>query len=159
MKKLKNTISIILISFFVSLDVNANENVWIQEKDPEKFKLIENQFRGFDVSMVEIGYRYQELYWAGKENNWEYAKYQTEKIELSIKNALIRRPKRKNSSKYFLDNVLAEIKKIINKKDSKKFEISFNNLTNGCNTCHLQEKVPFFKINKPKHNLSIVSIK
>lgn len=159
MKKLRNNLLIILISFFVILDVNANESIWIQENDPEKFKLIEKQFRGFDVSMMEVGYRYQELYWAGKEKNWSYAKYQVDKIELSIKNALIRRPKRKNSSKYFLDNVLPEIKNIIEKKESNKFEISFTKLTNGCNTCHTQEKVEFFRVNKPKINLSIISIK
>ena len=41
---------------------------------------IEKHLRGLDVAMTEIGYRYGELHVAARERNWDYAKYQTEKI-------------------------------------------------------------------------------
>ena len=52
--------------------------------------------------MVEIGYRYQELYWAGADSNWEYAGYQLAKIDLALANARERRPKRQASAARFL---------------------------------------------------------
>ncbi|WP_312554546.1 hypothetical protein [Empedobacter brevis] len=48
---------------------------WIKGNDLEKLETIENQFSGFDMAMVETGYRYQELYWARQDENWEYADY------------------------------------------------------------------------------------
>jgi len=53
--------------------------------EQEKINTIEKQFRGFDNAMVETGYRYQELYWAGQDENWEYADYQLEKIAIERK--------------------------------------------------------------------------
>jgi len=52
---------------------------WLKGDESQKFETIAKQLRGFDMAMVETGYRYQELYWAGKDENWEYASYQVEK--------------------------------------------------------------------------------
>lgn len=51
--------------------------------------------------MVEVGYRFTELYFAGKEHNWDYAKYQAEKIEVALRLGLERRPKRAQSAQFF----------------------------------------------------------
>lgn len=40
------------------------------------------------MPMVEKGYRDQELYWAGQDENWDYADYQIEKIRKAIENGL-----------------------------------------------------------------------
>jgi CRISPR/Cas system CSM-associated protein Csm2 small subunit len=99
--------------------------------------------------MVETGYRYQELYWAGQDQNWEYAEYQLEKIKIAIANGLERRPKRAKSAQHFLTYVLPEMKKSLEKKDTKIFNKNFKTLTLNCNSWHAMEKVPFFSVQIP----------
>ena len=63
--------------------------------------------------MVEIGYRYQEFYWAGMDSNWEYADYQLTKMKLSLENALERRPKRRPSAEELFLPSLDEMKRAV----------------------------------------------
>lgn len=135
-------------------DKETSESDWIRGTETEKIMTIEKHFRGFDNAMVETGYRYQELYWAGKDQNWEYAEYQLDKIKIAIENGLERRPKRAKSSETFLKHVLPEMKKNIETKDTAIFNQGFQNLTIHCNNCHLMEKVPFFNVNIPTERQS-----
>lgn len=154
--KLFMTILLTFVIFSCNLQTEQKnvQGDWIKGTEKEQIKTIEKQFRGLDNAMVEIGYRYQELYWAGKEQNWEYANYQLEKIKLAIENGLIRRPKRAKSATYFLTNVLPEMKKALEKKDSKIFNQNFKKLTISCNSCHAMEKVPFFSVQIPTERQS-----
>lgn len=130
---------------------------WIKGTNEEQIKIIENQFRGFDNAMIETGYRYQELYWAGQEQNWDYANYQLNKIETAIKNGLERRPKRAKSAEYFLTYVLPQMKESLDEKDVKIFNKAFETLTTNCNNCHSMEKVPYFSVKIPKHKQSPIT--
>lgn len=130
-------------------DKNPEQGEWIKGTEAEKIKTIEKQFRGFDNTMVETGYRYQELYWAGEDQNWEYADYQLEKIKLAIENGLERRPKRAKSAEHFLTYVLPEMKKSLESKDTSVFNKNLQTLTINCNSCHAMEKVPFFTVKIP----------
>ena len=78
---------------------SAEKATWIRGDSQERWTTVERHLRGLDIAMVEIGYRYQELYWAGVDSNWEYATYQAKKIGLALENALERRPKRRASAK------------------------------------------------------------
>jgi hypothetical protein len=80
-------------------DPNAG---WLKGSADEKVATVERHLRGLDVSMAEIGHRYGELLVAGKERNWDYVKYQAEKIDLSLRLAVERRPKRAKSAEPFL---------------------------------------------------------
>lgn len=40
----------------------SGSETWIKGNEEEKLKTIETQFRGFEMAMVETGYRYTELY-------------------------------------------------------------------------------------------------
>lgn len=144
----------ILIMLFCLVCNQQTENSkaqgdWIKGTEQEKIETIEKQFRGFDNAMVETGYRYQELYWAGQDENWEYAHYQLEKIKITIENGLERRPKRAKSASYFLNNVLPEMTKSLEKKDTVIFKKNFQTLTINCNSCHAMEKVPYFNVQIP----------
>lgn len=71
---------ILVLCFFLLLGctnkkIKNVQGQWIMGTEQEQLKTIENQFRGFDMAMVETGYRYQELYWAGQDENWPYAEY------------------------------------------------------------------------------------
>lgn len=142
---------IILLVFACSQksEKSKSQGDWITGTEQEQIKTIEKQFRGFDNAMVETGYRYQELYWAGQDQNWEYAGYQIDKIKIAIENGLERRPNRANSSDHFLNNALPEMKNSVLSKDTAIFNSGFQALTISCNACHAMEKVAFFNVQIP----------
>ncbi|MGL4630898.1 MAG: hypothetical protein ACRCVT_06795 [Leadbetterella sp.] len=128
---------------------NGNKNIWLKGTTEENINKIDKQMRGFDQAMIEVGYRYQELYWAGKDQNWPYAKYQIEKIKWVIELAMERRPQRAPSAKIFLEQAIPYIEESLAKKDSSDFIASFETLTGYCNACHSMEKVPHFTVRTP----------
>lgn len=130
---------------------------WITGSEDAQLKTTEKHFRGLDVAMLEIGHRYQELYWAGKDANWEYASYQLDKIKLALTNAIERRPLRKESGDYFLENDLPLMVEAISKKDTAVFNDAFQIFTLSCNSCHAKEKVPFFNVKVPVVRTSIIT--
>jgi putative heme-binding domain-containing protein len=78
---------------------------------------------------------------AGKTRNWEYAQYQTEKIDLSLRLAIERRPKRAKSAQPFLDETLPEVMRAIKTKDGPTFDAALDRLRAGCIQCHRAENV------------------
>ncbi|MCU0444513.1 MAG: hypothetical protein MUE85_06305 [Microscillaceae bacterium] len=133
-----------------------SDGAWLKNSEKEKITQIEQQFRGFDMAMLEINYRYQELYWAGKEKNWQYAQYQLDKIKLSLQNAIIRRPKRQKSTQEFLANEFEKMQSHLTKQDSGQFLSGFQLFTTGCNVCHAKEKMPFFQVKIPIIKTSVI---
>jgi hypothetical protein len=121
---------------------------WLKGAPHEKLDVVARQLRGWDMTMVETGYRYQELYWAGMDGNWEYATYQAEKIRQTMEYGLERRPKRKTSAETFL-KALQEMDSVVTHHDTTAFLPAFQMLTRQCNTCHKDEKVPFFRVDLP----------
>jgi hypothetical protein len=119
----------------------------------ERFARVARQLRGFDVAMVETGYRYGELYWAGQDQNWEFAKYQIEKIRTAVKNGVERRPKRGPSAQV-LEGALSGVEDAIAAKNPALFAERFAVLTASCNACHQTEGVPFVHVRPPAIRLS-----
>lgn len=149
---------ILILSILVSCTTQTEyvpiEGKWIKGTQAEQLKTIENQFRGFDKTMVEVGYRYQELYWSGQDENWEYANYQLQKIEKTIKLGLQRRPKRAQSATHFLEYVIPEVNKAIQAQDKQLFETNFKMMRTNCTNCHMAERVPTFTVRIPTHRQS-----
>lgn len=119
----------------------------------ERFAKVAKHLRGFDVAMVETGYRYGELYWAGQDRNWDYAKYQVEKIRTAVQNGVERRPRRAQSAQ-MLDGALPGVEEAITAKDPVLFTERFNVLTATCNACHQAERVPFVRVRPPSVRMS-----
>jgi hypothetical protein len=137
-------------------DEKVAKGDWITGTEEEIILTIEEQFRGFDMAMVETGYRYKELYRAGEDENWEYAGYQAEHIQVAIENGLQRRPARAPSAENFLNDVLPGMQTAINLEDKAEFDRNFQLLTTACNSCHTLEEVPFFKVVIPTHWQSVI---
>jgi hypothetical protein len=127
---------------------------WLSAQPDEQAVQLERQLRGLDVAMVETGYRYVELYWAGREANWDAAGYHVAKIRLAIENGLERRPKRAASAQPVLAGPLAAMGEAVAARDPRLFAERFESLTASCNHCHAQEKVSFFEVRPPDHRLS-----
>jgi cytochrome c556 len=125
------------------------ESAWLlRGSADERFERVAKHLRGFDVAMVETGYRYTELYWAGRDRNWGYAEYQLGKIETAIANGIERRPKRAASAAV-LEGPVAEVRTAIARRDRGAFETAFATLTNACNACHRAERVEFVTVAVP----------
>ena len=128
----------------------AAKNDWLAKDRSAQRAGLQRHLRGLDVAMVEIGYRFNELYWAGRDRNWPYAKYQIEKVELALKLALERRPKRAASSKPFLDETIPLVKKAIEQAaatgDQKVYDDAMGRLRTDCMKCHVDEDVPHFTV-------------
>ena len=132
---------------------------WIQGNEKEKLLMIEDQFSGIHKTMMEIQYRFQELYWAGQDENWEYADHQIEEMKEALELGFIRRPERASSGKVFQENSFPFIEKAIASKDKDKFLKDFEIFKAGCNNCHSMEKVPFISITTPEVRTSVVRLK
>ncbi len=72
------SIFLLFVLSFASCNADDTDPVgsqdWLTGDTREKLETITNHLRGFDMAMVETGYRYNELYWAGEDENWDYAR-------------------------------------------------------------------------------------
>lgn len=152
----------LLVSAFAMINACApEENTeavgqagWLKGTPTEKFEEITHQLQGFSRTMTEVGYRYQELYWAGKDMNWEYADYQVEHIYEAIEQGNVRRPEHEASGKNFVENILPMMEKAIASKDTTEFIKAFEIVTVNCNACHAMEEVPFLTVKTPTERQS-----
>lgn len=119
----------------------------------ERFARVAAHLRGFDVAMVETGYRYGELYWAGQDRNWDYASYQLGKIETAVARGVERRPRRAPSAR-MLEGAASGVRQSILARDAAAFETAFTALTATCNACHQAERVPFVHVRPPTVRVS-----
>lgn len=135
-------------------DGPAGADGWLEGDTATKFDTVAGQLRGLDVAMMETGYRYTELYFAGADGNWDYAKYQTDKLRTTLETALVRRPKRAESAQEYLNEALPAVHEAIAAHDSAAFNRAFTQLTAACNTCHEAEKVASFIVKPPRARLA-----
>jgi hypothetical protein len=129
---------------------------WLKALPAEKqIDAIDRQLRGFDMAMVEVGYRYTEMYFAAIEGNWDYALYTGEKIAWAMQNGFERRPKRRaNGEEIFFKGAYPEVLAAIKKKDMAQFKARFEEMTTTCNACHTAEKVQFMVVGTPRQKLT-----
>jgi hypothetical protein len=124
---------------------------WLKALPPDKqADAIDKQLRGFDMAMVEVNYRYTEMYFAAIEGNWDYARYTGEKIAWALNNGFERRPKRRAGGEaLFLSGPYPQVIEAIKKKDIALFKQRFDALRATCNACHAAEQVPFIRVGNP----------
>ncbi len=150
-------ILIISIIFFCNLFAENNYSTksnWLLETktNEQKFKKIQKQFRGFDLTMVEVGYRFNSFYFAIKDKNYDLAHYQLDKIKKAIENGTERRPKRKkNSETMFLNAQYKAMDKALSTKNLQQIQKEYINTKQLCNACHIAEKVPFIHVIDPNY--------
>ena len=127
---------------------------WLRSTPADKqMDAIDRQLRGFDMAMVEVGYRYTEMYFGAMEGNWDYALYTGEKLAWAMENGFERRPKRRpNGEAIFLKGgPYGQLIEAIKKKDLTLFKQRFDVLREACNACHAAEKVAFIRVGIPTY--------
>jgi hypothetical protein len=134
----------------------SNGTEWLRGADGERFQEVERQLRGLDVAMMEVSYRFVELHFAGQDGNWDYAKYQTQKIETALQLALVRRPKRAESAAPFLNEDLPAVLEVVERRDAEAFPDVMERLRTACMKCHVRENLPYFVVELPEVRLSTI---
>jgi hypothetical protein len=140
-------------------DASAAEP-WLADDFKSARPQLESHLRGLDVAMIEIGYRFSEMHFGGRDRNWPYVTYQLDKIELAMHQALERRPQRAESAGPFLDEVLPAVREgihaAIESRDQKPFQDAMERLRTGCTQCHVREDVPHFTVTFPTQRVSCI---
>lgn len=129
---------------------------WLKGNTDEKLEEVAHQLGGFSRTMVEVSYRYSELYWAGEDENWKYANHQLEHIVEAMEDGLKRRPVRAASAVEFMEKIIPEMEAAIASEDKDSFLAGYKSFTAGCNACHAQEGEGFIVIQQPLTRLSPV---
>lgn len=132
------------------------EDGWLSGTDEEKFDEIAHQLGGFSKTMIEVSYRYSELYWAGMDENWGYAEHQIEHIIEAMEDGLKRRPVRAASAEAFMEEAIPAMEEIIETKNKEEFIKGFRAFTSACNACHAKENESYIVIQEPLNRLSPV---
>lgn len=158
MRTLLLTACLLLLISCANEQYQSVQGNWIKGTEQEKLDIIEEQFAGFSTSMVEVNYRYHELYWAGQDENWEYADYLLEHLEEAIENGFVRRPERVRSAEQFMTNTIPNMEKAIASRDTLVFNKSFEQLRIDCRSCHDIEKVPFIDVLNPKLQIAPIRL-
>jgi hypothetical protein len=129
---------------------------WLKGSSQEKFEEVAHQIQGFSRTMWEVSYRYNELYFAGMDENWGFAEYMLEHIDEALEQGYIRRPEREQSGKHFQEVIIPSMYEAIESEDKEEFIKAFEIMRVNCNACHAMEEVPFITVQTPKQrNLPI----
>jgi hypothetical protein len=136
---------------------SAGGGEWLRGDVETRFALVAKHLRGFDMAMVEVGYRYAELSWASRDRNWGYAAYQLGKIETAVANGIERRPGRATSAQ-MLAGAVGQVKAAIGNRDGSALDAAISSLTTTCNACHRAEEVSFITVAPPTVRVAPVSV-
>lgn len=124
----------------------ANPNDWLLNApdDQTRFRLLQNQASGFHVSMLAVGQRYQALYDALGDGNFQLAAYQWEKIRELIQTGYTRRPRRQpNADAEFVGKVYDPVLAAFRSADTARAWSGFATARAACMACHEAERVGF----------------
>lgn len=80
--------------------------------------------------------RHFKLSFAGKLRNWELAAYELDQIRESFQDAVTLYPGIPVTDMTIVVEPVRQLGAAIQKKDSKRFSVAFNELTAACNGCH-----------------------
>ncbi|WP_150113811.1 hypothetical protein [Colwellia psychrerythraea] len=141
-------------------EVNSQEKTkyskhWLLDEGDrtKRINKLETYLRGFDQPMLEVGQRYESLYQALQDENYDFAIYQWNKIKKTIENGLMKRPARRENAEIFLLNqTWKEVFDDISSKDKNTAWEGFDKATVACLSCHVAEDVSFVN-NQPLFRL------
>lgn len=132
------------------VDAASSSESWLQGTVNARLDTLAAQRDGVGITMWEVGYRYGELYFAGDDENRDYAAHQVEEIEVAMAHGLQRRPARAATAA-MLDAALDGVKAAIAAGDDDAFEAAFETLTRTCSSCHAADNPSFIHIAAPEH--------
>lgn len=110
-------------------------------------------------AMVDVSFHFANLYFAGKERNWDLAQFYLNEVRSHLRWAVRIKPKRPLSSGEELDlagilggmesSVLADLEASIKDKDDTRFSSSYTATRENCFACHQAAEKPFLRSRTP----------
>jgi hypothetical protein len=109
---------------------------------------------GLGEFMMATQLRHAKLWFAGKSNNWALAAYEVDEIKEGLEDAAKYHANNDGVPvaeliKTIIDPRLEHLEKAIEGKSSTQFAAAFDELTNGCNSCHAKAGKGFIRIQRP----------
>lgn len=109
---------------------------------------------GLGEFMTLTQLRHAKMWFAGKQRNWDLAAYEIDEIKEGLEDAARLHPTLDKIPiaemiKAIIDPRIEQLAKSVEAKDSSQFSAAFDELTNGCNTCHAAANKPFIRIQRP----------
>lgn len=112
--------------------------------DEERFRRIQIYAGGTYEQMWQIGYRYQQVYSAIEDENWDLALYHWRKLKNVFNVALMKRPARTPKAEpMFLDNAWGRLEQALIGKNEETIKGAFLEQRASCMACHAAEGMPF----------------
>ena len=100
--------------------------------------------------MVVIQIRHSKLFYAVKGKNWPLANFQYEQLVSTLREAERYYPKTIPPMTH-VDEIASSLSKAIEAKNEAKFDQAFDELSAGCNRCHMAADRAFIVIRRPSY--------
>ena len=109
---------------------------------------------GLGEFMAATQVRHAKLWFAGKNNNWALAAWEVDEIKEGLEDAAKLHATHDGIPvaemiKTIIDPRLEKLEKAIAARSSTQFIAAFDDLTDGCNSCHAAANKPFIRIQRP----------
>jgi hypothetical protein len=112
--------------------------------DQERFRRIQIYAGGTHEQMWQIGYRYQQVYQAIIDENWELGLHHWGKLRDVLNVALMKRPNRTpNAEALFLDSTWKRLEDAFESGEPAAIRETFLMERGTCMACHVAEQMPF----------------
>jgi hypothetical protein len=103
---------------------------------------------GLGEFMTATQLRHAKLWFAGKDKNWDLAAYEIDEIKEGLEDAARLHPTFDGVPvaemiKTIIDPRIERLEEAVEGKNSTQFIAAFDELTNGCNSCHAGASKPF----------------
>lgn len=112
--------------------------------DEERFRRLQIYAGGTDQQMWQMGYRYEQVYQAITDENWELAAYHWGKLRNVFNVALMKRPNRTPYAEaLFLDDEWQPLASALEAGDAAAVHETFLQGRQACLSCHVAEGFEF----------------
>lgn len=114
--------------------------------DAEKLEQLIRAMPNTAALMLQVGDRYNNLYWAARQGQWEYANYQMTEMQGVVRRNAVTRPGRADDLQKFLDEGFEGMEEAIEAQDDERFFGSFEQMRVQCMVCHANTGYGFIVI-------------
>ncbi|WP_077280020.1 hypothetical protein [Thioalkalivibrio denitrificans] len=142
---MKEWIVLILAGMLASSAALADD--WRRDgSDAEKLEQLIRAMPNTAAIMLQVGERYNNLYWAARQGQWEYAGYQMAEMQGALRRNAVTRPGRAADIQKFLDEGFEGMEEAIEAQDDQRFFRSFEQMRGQCMVCHADSGYAFIKL-------------
>jgi len=155
---IKSFIPLIILFVFIvtgcrhSQDGQAQLQSEIDALQNQIQKIEEDYKPGFGKLMSTVQAHHAKLWYAGENENWKLAEFEVHEIEETFEEIVELRGDQHNAAELvpeLIDPLLKNVEEAAQNQELIAFNRDYQQLTSGCNDCHLEAGVEFIRIQIP----------